>query len=66
MQVDAAVPLAVRVALVQDTVKPVTEPATLTVPAKFWTLARLTLSVVDAPVLKLMSDEAATAVKSPT
>ena len=35
VQVDAAVPFAVRVGLVHETVRPVTEPATFTVPAQF-------------------------------
>ena len=66
VQVEVAVPLAARVPEVQLTVKPATEPATLTVPAKFCVLVRVRASVVEEPVLKLMSDEAAETVKSPT
>jgi hypothetical protein len=60
------VPLAVRVPLVHVTVSPVAEPATLTVPAKFWMLVNVNASVVDDPVLKLRSDDAEDTVKSPT
>jgi hypothetical protein len=51
---------------VQLIVKPATEPATLTVPAKFWVLVRVRASVFEEPVLKLTSDDAAETVKSPT
>src|SRR3989442_15935706 len=66
VHVDVAVPLAASVAEVHVTVRPLSVPATLTVPAKFWVLVMVSASVVDAPVLKLMSDEAALTVKSPT
>src|SRR3989454_12506087 len=66
VHVDVAVPLAASVADVQVTVRPLSVPATLTPPAKFWVLVRVRASVVEAPVLKLMSDEAALTVKSPT
>jgi hypothetical protein len=66
VHVEVAVLLAARVAEVQLTVKPASEPAALTVPAKFCVLVRLKASVVDAPVFKLRSDEAAETVKSPT
>jgi len=66
VQVDVAVPLAASVALVHVIVRPEPTPATLTVPAKFWVLVNVRTSVVDAPVLKLTSDEAADTVKSPT
>ena len=66
MQVEVAVPLAARVAEVQLTVNPATEPATLTVPAKFCVLVSVRTSVVEEPVLKLTSDDAAATVKSPT
>ena len=66
VHVEVAVPLAASVADVQVTVRPLKVPATLTVPAKFWVLVRVRASVVEAPVLKLMSDEAGLTVKSPT
>ena len=66
VHVEVAVPLAARVPEVQLTVRPATEPATLTVLAKFCVLVRVRTSVVDEPVLKLRSDDAAATVKSPT
>jgi hypothetical protein len=67
VHVEVAVPLAANVAEVQLTLKPVTEPATFTLPAKFCVLVNVRTSVVVVtPVLKLMSDDAAETVKSPT
>jgi hypothetical protein len=67
VHVDVAVPFAESVAEVQLTDRPVTEPATFTLPAKFCVLVNVRTSVVVVtPVLKLMSDEAALTVKSPT
>src|SRR6058998_2650904 len=66
VHVDVAVPLAASVAEVHVTVRPLSVPATLTVPAKFCVLVNVRASVVEAPVLKLMFDEAALTVKSPT
>jgi hypothetical protein len=67
VQVEVAVPFAFNVAEVQLTVRPVTEPATLTPPVKSSVLVRVRTSVVVVtPVLKLTSDEAAETLKSPT
>ena len=66
VHVDVAVPFAASVADVHITVRPLSVPATLTVPAKFWVLVKVRTSVVDAPVLKLTSFDAADTVKSPT
>ena len=66
VHVDVAVPLAASVALVHVIVRPVPTPATLTVPAKFCVLVNVNASVVEAPVLKLTSFDAADTVKSPT
>ena len=66
VQVEVAVPLAASVALVQLTVRPESVPATLTVPAKFCVLVRVNTSVVEVPVLKLRSEDAAESVKLPT
>ena len=66
VHVEVAVPLAARVALVQLTVRPDRVPATLTVLAKFCVLVSVNTSVVEDPVLKLTSEDAAATVKSPT
>jgi len=66
VHVEVAVPLAASVADVQVTVRPLSVPATLTVPAKFWVLVRVRASVVEAPLLKLTLFDAADTVKSPT
>ena len=66
MHVDVAVPFAASVAEVQVTVRPLSVPATLTVPAKFCVLVNVNTSVVEAPELKLMSSDTALTVKSPT